>query len=300
MKDEKNKKKPTAKKNTTKKTTKKVNNTKPVKAASKKPVAKSTKPAKKNNVPKKAEIKKQKTKKITPKAVKPTKVKPVKVERSYKPETKEEQLEKTLIFDGKQNDNLESVVTNLEKENVVLKDKVVKRSKARKVVILILALMIVGVIAGTAVYTIKELTREKINNQTTNSNIYEKVISKSSETPERKIVESPFKNIKRLSLKEFEDKVKAKEDMAVVITVETCARCAGFEEVAEKVFGEKEETLYEIDVTQYSAEEVKIFRTYYSFSQTPTLFYLKDGIVFNDIIPAVEEDDLRAWMEDVM
>ena len=314
MKDEKNKKKTTSKKPTTKKTTtkkapaKKVATkpavkasakkaaTKPVVKASakKKPVAKQVK----KTTPKKIEVKKSQTKKITKKDVKPTKVEPVKVERSY--ESQAEQLEKTLIFDGKHNDNLEEVVTKLEKENVVLKDKVVKRSKARKAIVAILAFLIVAVIVGTAVYTYKELTKNKVDNQTTNSNIYEKVTSKKSETPSREIEKSPYEHIQRLSLKEFEDKVKAKEDMAVIISVETCARCVSFEPIADKVFGELDKTLYEIDVTQYSSEEIKTFRTYYSFTQTPTIFYLRDGIVFNDIVPSVDETELRAWIDDVM
>ncbi len=301
MKDEKNKKKtttkkPTAKKTTTKKAPTKKATTKPVAkaAAKKKPVTKQVK----KTTPKKVEVKKSQTKKVTKKNIKPAKAKPVKVEKNY--ESQETQLEKTLIFDGKHNDNLEEVVTKLEKDNVVLKDKVVKRSKARKVIITILALLIVAVIVGTAVYTYKEITKNKIDNQTTNSNIYEKVTSKKSQTPSREIEKSPYENIQRLSLGEFEDKVKAKEDMAVVITVETCARCVSFEPIADKVFGELDKTLYEIDVTQYSSEEIKTFRTYYSFTQTPTIFYLRDGIVFNDIVPTVDETELRAWVDDVM
>jgi hypothetical protein len=301
MKDEKNKKKtttkkPTAKKTTTKKAPTKKATTKPVAkaAAKKKPVTKQVK----KTTPKKVEVKKSQTKKVTKKNIKPAKAKPVKVEKNY--ESQETQLEKTLIFDGKHNDNLEEVVTKLEKDNVVLKDKVVKRSKARKVIITILALLIVAVIVGTAVYTYKEITKNKIDNQTTNSNIYEKVTSKKSQTPSREIEKSPYEHIQRLSLKEFEDKVKAKEDMAVIISVETCARCVSFEPIADKVFGELDKTLYEIDVTQYSSEEIKTFRTYYSFTQTPTIFYLRDGIVFNDIVPTVDETELRAWVDDVM
>ena len=308
MKEEKTKKKNiTNKKTTTKKTT----NTKQVKKAESKakkpaikPVKKTTKkaPIQKKNVEKKATkkvvVKKSNTKKITPKSVTPTNVEPVKVERSYKSE-KEEQLERTLIFDGKQNDDLEKVVTNLEKDNVVLKNKVVKRSKVRKLIIAVLALLIVGVIVGTAVYTYKELTKDKVNSQTTNSNIYEKVVSKKEETPAREIEKSSYEHIQRLSLKEFEDKAKAKEDMAVVITVETCVTCAAFETTADEVFGELDKTLYEIDVTQYTSEEVEAFRHLYSFTHTPTLFYLKDGIVLNDVTGYLSKEDLRSWLDDV-
>ena len=42
-------------------------------------------------------------------------------------------LERTLIFDGRENQNLAEVVQKLEEENVVLEDKIIKRSKGKKI-----------------------------------------------------------------------------------------------------------------------------------------------------------------------
>ncbi len=289
MKEEnkKNKKRNTNSKPAAKKgqTTKKVNTTKPT---PKKKVNNNHKPTNKKHTTAKKVAPKKVNKPVEKKVVEPKKV-----------EKKEEQLEKTLIFDGRQNENLEKVVNNLEKDNVVLKDRVVKRNKVNKIVVLILSLAIVAVIIATTWFVVNEIHIRKVNSETVNSNILEKINQRNSETPNNPVEKSSYPHIQRLSLKEFEDKVKAKEDMVVLIASESCVTCAAFEsDVIEPYFAELDESIYEIDVTQYTSEEIKIFRTYYSFQKTPTLFYLKDGIVLNDVVGYLSKEDLRAWLED--
>ena len=268
--------KPAAKKG---QTTKKVNTTKP--APKKKPTTNHKPATKKNVAPKK--VNKPVEKKVEPKKV----------------ETKEEKLEKTLIFDGRQNENLEKVVNNLEKDNVVLKDKVVKRNKVNKYVVVVLSLAIVAVIIATTWFVVNEIHTRKVNSETVNSNILDKINKRKEETPSNPVEKSSYEHINRLSLKEFEDKVKAGEDMVILIASESCVTCAAFEsDVIEPFFAELGESIYEIDITQYTNEEIKIFRTYYSFQKTPTLFYLKDGIVLNDTVGYLSKEDLRAWLDD--
>lgn len=274
---------------------------------------KSTKsPSKKTQSNKVVNTKQHSQNKPTPKKVvnkkKPTPQKKVQV----KEVSKEEQLEKTLIFDGRQNQNLVEVVEKLEEKNVVLEDKVIKRSKVKKVIIIILTILIFGIIAATTYYAINAEIIRSESNQTLNSNIYKKVArnyktiseinkqekkDKEDETAADTIKEIEYSNIETISLADFERKILEKENMTVLIASSTCYPCLTFEPVINEVYQEKEATIYRINISMLSETEVTRFRTYYAFKVTPTIFTIKDGIATSESTGVLSKEELISWID---
>ncbi len=274
------------KKSTTKKTTTKV--------ASKKATTKTA--------PKKTTTKKTTTtKKVAPKKIEP------KVEEVKKEETKkEEALEKTIIFDGRQNKNLAEVVEKLEEKNVVLDDKVVKRSKGKKIAIILLSILMVAVVIADIIFVINYYKQEKINSQTTTSNIYDKAKKNYKDIDDINVEEKKttdegeeiYPNIKTITVKEFEEKAFKKENMVVMVSSSTCYHCITFEPTVDKVFKSAKKTIYRIDVASTNQEEIDRFRTYYAFTVTPTIFSVKDGVVVADSTGSIDEESLTKWVNE--
>ncbi len=297
--EEKKKTNQTSKKKTT--TTKKTSaaKTTATKKVTKKAPAKKTptkKAAVKKPVAKKAPAKKTAPKKIEKKVEK-------KVEAPKIQVTEEEaRLEKTIIFDGKQSKNLREVVEKLEEENVVVDDKVIKRSKINRIAVVVLAIAMILVAAASTGYVLSQKAAEKKNSQTVNSNIYEKIKNnneKSTPKEETKKVEGNdyYENIETITLSQFENKILAKEKMVVMIASSTCYSCITYEPTVDKVFGELEKKIYRIDIVDLSQDEISRLRTYYSFTSTPTIFVVKDGVVTADLVKSQTEKDLKDWVD---
>lgn len=229
-----------------------------------------------------------------------------KVVRKVEPEVVEVDLEKTLIFDGRQNQNLAEVVEKLEEENVVLEDKIIKRSKLKKILIIILTLLIALVIALTSWYVIDNELNKIDSNQTLNSNIYNKVaknyrtisdIKESEKNSENAIDDVEYDNIKTITLAEFERKVLEKEDMTILIASTTCYHCIVFEPTISEVFKEQEKTIYRINITSLTNEETTRFRTYYAFEITPTIFRIENGIAVSELTGVATSEELTTWIQ---
>lgn len=330
------KKKNNAKKTTTKKvnnakkttTTKKVNTQnnkkKPVKAnqATKQQPKKQVKKV----TPKKTEPKKVEPKKVAPKKVAPKKVEEPKIEKVELEiteeipvvakeiekiievevdTTKEESiLEKTLIFDGRENQNLAEVVKNLEEENVVLEDKIVKRSKGKKIAVMILTALIFVVIIATTIYVIRSEVERVNNNLTLNSNIYDKVSQHygsindidTEKKTDSSLVNENYKNIEDISLGQFEKKILEKEDMIVLVSSTTCYYCIEYEPIVDEVFKELDKKIYRINIISLNKEEETRFRTYYAYKKAPTIFTIKNGVVKEDIVGKKDKEELTTWL----
>lgn len=215
---------------------------------------------------------------------------------------KEDKLEKTLIFDGTRNKNLNDVVDKLEEDNIVLDDKIIKRSPAKKCAIIVLVIAILAIIVATTVYVVDYTINETSPRQTLNSNIYKNV----SKTIKRKgklssnsnsgIEETEYSNIKTISLKELEDKLVNKENMSVLVASTNCYHCITFEPLLNEVFSENNKTIYRLNVINLSNEEMNRFRTYYSFTKTPTLFKVEDGYVTAELIGTATKEELTKWI----
>lgn len=337
------KKKTTVKEEKKTTTTKKVNNKNNNKktnnkgTSSKNKSNKNNKPVQKKQqvkkaAPKKTEVKKEQPKKEQPKKVEKTKVEKVepkkvetpKIEKvEEKPIAKEVPeeviqvevevdvknedtvLEKTLIFDGRENQNLAEVVENLENNNVILEDKIIKRSKGKKIAVTILTILIFVTIIGTIIYVINSEREQENNNQTLNSNIFDKVSNNYSSVDdidtekktENDLGEENFKNIETITLGEFEKKILEKENMYVAITSTTCYYSVEYESVMNEVFQELDKKIYRLNITSLTSAETARLRTYYAFQETPTIFQVKKGIVTKELIGKQGKNTLKNWVK---
>ena len=310
---EKNKnKKNNVKKTTTKKTNnnnKKVNQVKnknvkkvapakkEVKKAAPKPVQKpapkkpTPKPAAKKPTPKPKEVKKE--------VVEPKKVEPAKVE------TKEEKLEKTMIFDGRQRKNLEEVVTKLEEDKVVLKDKVVKRKQINKIIIYVLVVLIVATLVGTIIAVRKELKKGSnlsvtVDNERLNPDDYKTPDAseiEEGETIKDNPVEIKYSNLETITIDEFGVKVAEGENMLVLISSETCSFSITAEPVYNKVLLSEKKKMYRLDITLMNAEETTKLRDFYPFTATPTVIAVKDGAVVSEVEGKLSDEEFRSWVK---
>ena len=316
-------------KNNNKKTNNKGTNSKNKSNKNNKPVQK--KQQVKKAAPKKTEVKKEQPKKEQPKKVekpKVEKVEPKKVETpkiekvEEKPIAKElpeeviqvevevdvknedTVLEKTLIFDGRENQNLAEVVENLENNNVILEDKIIKRSKGKKIAVTILTILIFVTIIGTIIYVINSEREQENNSQTLNSNIFDKVSNNYSSVDdidtekktENDLGEENFKNIETITLGEFEKKILEKENMYVAITSTTCYYSVEYESVMNEVFQELDKKIYRLNITSLTSAETARLRTYYAFQETPTIFQVKKGIVTKELIGKQGKNTLKNWV----
>ena len=340
---EEKKKKTTVKEEKKTTTTKKVNNKNNNKktnnkgTSSKNKSNKNNKPVQKKQqvkkaAPKKTEVKKEQPKKEQPKKVEKTKVEKVepkkvetpKIEKvEEKPIAKEVPeeviqvevevdvknedtvLEKTLIFDGRENQNLAEVVENLENNNVILEDKIIKRSKGKKIAVTILTILIFVTIIGTIIYVINSEREQENNSQTLNSNIFDKVSNNYSSVDdidtekktENDLGEENFKNIETITLGEFEKKILEKENMYVAITSTTCYYSVEYESVMNEVFQELDKKIYRLNITSLTSAETARLRTYYAFQETPTIFQVKKGIVTKELIGKQGKNTLKNWVK---
>lgn len=253
----------------------------------------------KKTAPKKAETQKKET---TPKVVEKKEI-----------SNNEKLLEKTLIFDGRQNQNLAEVVEKLEEKNVVLEDKVIKRSKVKKVIIVILTLLIIAIIVATTIYVVRdELDKPKHNEtaQTLNSNVYKKVVdnyetigsingdNNSNENKDEESVsiqDIQYENIETITLAEFEQKILDKENITVLISSTTCYACITYEPTISTVYKSLDKTIYRLNITAMKQEEIDRFRTYYRFTVTPTIFTIKDGYVASETTGQMLQEELAIW-----
>lgn len=259
--------------------------------------------------PKKSTATKKTTKKATtPKKVvkktPPKKITTPKEEKLEEKKTTSESLEKTIIFDGNQSKNILEVVDKLEEENVCLDDKVIKRSKIKKYIIIISTILIFVVIGSTIGYIVNTHIKEKENNQTLNSNIYKKVnanyktINDIEENKGSSLTEDEYENIEDITLAEFEKKNYNKENMTIFISSTTCYHSITFESVIDKVYGSLDKKIYRINITSLTDEEIERFRTYYAFKVTPTIFTIKDGIVTSEVTGTMTEEELTTWAKE--
>lgn len=319
------------KNNNAKKTNTKGNNSKSTNKKNNKPAAK--KQQQKKVTPKKVETKKEQPKKEVkneqPKTAPKTKAEKVEISKVEKVEVEENKvvkdvpeeiiqvevevdvknedtvLEKTLIFDGRENQNLAEVVEKLENDNVILEDKIIKRSKGKKIAVTILTILIFVTIIGTIIYVINSEIEKDNNSQTLNSNIFDKVSNNydsvddidTEKKTENDLGEENFNNIETITLGEFEKKILEKKDMYVVITSTTCYYSVEYESVMNEVFEELDKKIYRINITSLTSEETARFRTYYAFQETPTIFRVKNGVVTQELVGKQGKNTLKNWVK---
>lgn len=306
--EEKKKSTSVKKENTKKQTSKKITSKQPTKTTTKKTTKstskqKKTSTTKKTTTPKKETIKKEikepKKIEIIEEDDELEAIEEIEVETETETENEDLLLEKTLIFDGKQNENLKEVVSKLEEKNIVLEDRVIKRSKAKKVIIIILSVVILLSLAYTTYYV---LDKEVIDKVTTNYNIKQKVDRNKKKKIEYTEVkdDDEYEKIIRISLEEFETKVLNNEDFTVMITQSACYYCLEFEPIVNEVLTEKDKVIYEINISLITTKETERFREYYEFTKTPTIFTIKDNKVISELIGYKEKNVFLEYLDNNM
>ena len=211
-------------------------------------------------------------------------------------------LEKTIIFDGRQNKNLKEVVEKLEKDSVTVENRTIKRSKGKALAIFVIGCLMLFIAGATTLYVINEKAKDDENKQTVNSNVFKKVNrnlkddEKKNEITTTEVDEKVYDKIENITLKDFEEKALAKEDMFILVASNTCYHCATFEPILNEVLIEKESKIYRIDIAKLTNTEVERFRTYFAFTVTPTIFVVKDGIVKAEHSGSMSKEDLVEWM----
>ncbi len=215
---------------------------------------------------------------------------------------KTQALEHTIIFDGIENKNIADVVNKLEEETVTVEDKVIKRSKVRKLIIILLYIIIIVIILATTAYVINNQIGDKKPKETINSNINGKVKStyksESHIKDEHKAEKSPYSNIENISLGAFEQKAYQKEDVHILVASSTCYYCALFEETVNEAYKDSKQKIYRIDIHKLTSAEIETFRNYYAFTDTPTIFAIKDGVVTSELVGTTTKEELMKWIKD--
>lgn len=298
------------KETTTKQTTQKKKSTKSKKTASKNNATKNT-PSKKvdskkgsTNKSKKNNHKKASETKNVAKKIDSTEKEVKQIENEEIKETKNKDLEKTIIFDGRQSKNISDVVNKLEEDNIVLDDKIIKRSKAKKNTIVVLIVLIVAIICATTYYAVDSQIKKNELSKTLDSNIFKKVSDKYNSVDDIDNTnvgikdESRYSNINSITLPQFEELALSKEDIVVLVASETCYASMSFEPLLNEVFSDYDMTLYKVNISKYTKEQEQTFRTYFAYTSTPTLFTIKAGIVTSVTVGTLSEEDLRTWIEE--
>lgn len=218
-----------------------------------------------------------------------------------------EQLEKTMIFDGSQRKNLEDVVNKLNEDNIILKDKVVKRNPVNRNIIIILSVAIITIIIGCIIYSInysKNNKTENDNNTILNTDNYNKIETvdgtnnnsnnnSNNDTNEQ----IKYSNIENISIDDFEVKIAEGENITALISSETCYFCVTFEPIANDVLKEQNQVAYRLNITNMSTEEVNRLRNYYAFTSTPTLLSIKNGAVATATEGALSAEEFTEWLK---
>ena len=84
-------------------------------------------------------------------------------------------------------------------------------------------------------------------------------------------------NLKSLSYKEFNNKLKSNDSFFVEIVQDGCSHCANFTPKLKEVLNEYDIVGYQINLTDLSDEDYSEFSTKYGVNSTPTVIFIFDG-----------------------
>ena len=265
---------------------------------------------------KKKKKKTTKTKKANEEKVKPViknsdnkKKKKKKVKKVVKPveDTKEELLEKTYIFSKDEKSNLDEVVSELNKDKIVVENDVVDRNPFNRNIIIGLLTAIIIIICCCTTYVIKNgLKEEEEPERTTiiDGDAQHKIDIGSIEDEEEpskssdSFADIEYSNIVNTDINKFEIQVAKGEDMLVLISSETCLFCIKFEPVLNEVLSEKDNTVLRLNISKMNKKEKTRLRNYYAFESAPTLLVIRKGMVTADLIGYQTKEEFSKWYKE--
>lgn len=101
-------------------------------------------------------------------------------------------------------------------------------------------------------------------------------------------------NIVDMTYEELTTKLANKESFIMVVTQTTCTYCKTFAPIINKVAGDKEIKVYELDLKKLTAKESEEFEKKFTVEGTPTTFFIKAGKTQTKMTQdgVVEEEEL--------
>ena len=170
-----------------------------------------------------------------------------------------------------------------------------KKKRVNFVSIILISLIFI-VIVLTYLFIFKFEYKYYYDNQTIDSNIYKKAKkNKVSSNITKSFKFGKEKELNEINLNEFELLALKKEDFYLYISSDTCMACLNFKPVLEESIKEIDKIVYVFNISDKSKKDIEIFRTYYAFHSTPTLVYIKNGIVKDEQVGSKNKDKLIKW-----
>lgn len=207
-------------------------------------------------------------------------------------------LERTIIIDGEQVKNIQEVAQNLNNSTIYKDDKITKRSSLKKSLIILLSVVIVFIIIATTIYVVKNIDNKPTNNS---DNIYDIALKATKDkdlSSSAEIENTDYDHIKEINLDSLEKYILERKKFNLVIFSKTCFACAQYEPVLEEILKDRDETIYRIDVTKLSKEEIIELRNYYAYEKTPTIINIDNGRLTSTLIGVKKSDELTKWLDE--
>ena len=306
-----NKKKKTSTKKTTKtsstakKTTEKKKTTAPKKTTTTKKVKTVKKSETKKPVAKKEDIKKVVAQEEDIKKVVAQEEIKEDLTKEIKKISKEENLEKTYIFNKSEQEDLSEVVEAMKSTKAPSYENIGKLDKDNRKIILTLTIAIVLIVIGCLIYIVVNINRDESlsENNYIDDNTYKNIEYNYDDEEEESSSSKSFKdldysNIINTNIDDFEVKVAEGKNMLVIISSDTCYYCVTFEPILNEVLvGEKAKAI-RLNITNMTNAETKRLRNYYAFKAAPTLLYIKNGEVVADFEGFMDKDTLTNWYKE--
>lgn len=105
------------------------------------------------------------------------------------------------------------------------------------------------------------------------------------------------KHIIKINVKQFEEKIKNKDNFALYIGNPGCSHCASYKPTLNKVLNDYNITIYHIDNSELEDKEIETLEKYVSISGTPTILFITDGQEESTLNRIVGEETYEGTVE---
>lgn len=298
--EEKKKSTKTTSKAATKKTSSKTKTVGEKKTTTKKVATKAT--------PKKTTTKKT-TKKIEQKKVTPKKETPKKKTTTTSKKTKGIEKPESVILESvdfqEEYDDERTQIIHVIDEDFLVERTVEKHEKDNEKGIVVLFIVITFLFL-VGLYYIYDYTKDQNANAPQDVDVLneeklnEGVNNASNANNNKKDSEEvSYDNIQTISIKDYKQKVAAKEKMIVLVASKYCGSCSVYEPVLDTTLGQVNKKAYKIDVaTLETAEELNIFHSLFNLTGTPTVYIIENGEQKAESVGYRSQEATKAWIEE--
>ncbi len=183
----------------------------------------------------------------------------------------------------------------LEVKETPIKETPKKELKNEKVVIGIMVLIIAIILASIIYITVCDKNNEnRIKSQvgTSSSN------DLASESYDVVPGTYDYANIEEISYSDWRSKVQNKDNFILLITKNTCSRCASFQSVFSRVLKDNSLNAYKIEVSKLNAEDQKALGDTYDLESTPTTIIVHSGEFVDKIVGYASTNTVTTWLQE--